>query len=128
MIFNIVFFISLTSVLLQGTTIPAVAKWLHVSLPGRVKSVTPADILLSESIKSEMAEFTIEPDSVVSGMKIVDLGFPLNARIALIKRDNSYLIPNGLTEIEPGDKLIVLAANKNILAAVTECLISSKPA
>ena len=74
-----------------------------------------------------MAEFTIEPDSVVSGMKIVDLGFPLNARIALIKRDNSYLIPNGLTIIEPGDKLIVLAANKNILAAVTECLISSKP-
>jgi hypothetical protein len=44
-------FISLTSVLLQGTTIPVVAKWLLVSLPARVKHVTAADILLSEPMK-----------------------------------------------------------------------------
>ncbi len=127
MIFNIVFFISLTSVLLQGTTIPVVAKWLHVSLPSRVKTVTPADILLSESINSEMVEFTIAPDSNVAGMKIVDLGFPQNARIALIKRDNRYMIPHGMTVLETGDILIVLAGNKNILAAVTECLLAEKP-
>jgi len=127
MIFNIVFFISLTSVLLQGTTIPMVAKWLHVSLPARVKTVTPADILLSESINSEMVEFTIAPESAVAGMKIVDLGFPQNARIALIKRDNKYLIPDGMTIIEGDDRLIVLAGNKNILDAVTECLLSDKP-
>lgn len=127
MIFNIVFFISLTSVLLQGTTIPMVARWLHVSLPSRVKTVTPADILLSESINSEMVEFTIAPESAVAGMKIVDLGFPQNARIALIKRDNKYLIPDGMTVIEADDSLIVLAGNKNILAAVTECLLLDKP-
>lgn len=127
MIFNIVFFISLTSVLLQGTTIPVIAKWLHVSLPARVKTVTAADILLSDQINSEMAEFTIAPESVVAGMKIVDLGFPQNARIALIKRDNKYLIPDGMTVIQPGDRLIVLAGNKNILEAVTECLLSDNP-
>jgi cell volume regulation protein A len=127
MIFNIVFFISLTSVLLQGTTIPIVARWLHVSLPSRVKTVTPADILLSEPINSEMVEFTIEPGSAVAGMKIVDLGFPQNARIALIKRDNKYLIPDGMTVIEADDRLIVLAGNKSILEAVTECLMSDSP-
>ena len=127
MIFNIVFFISLTSVLLQGTSIPLVARWLHVSLPSRVKTVTPADILLSEPINSEMVEFIISPESAVAGMKIVDLGFPQNARIALIKRENKYLIPDGMTVIEANDRLIVLAGNKNILAAVTECLLSEKP-
>ncbi|MDM8003268.1 MAG: potassium/proton antiporter [Bacteroidota bacterium] len=127
MIFNIVFFISLTSVLLQGTTIPVVAKWLHVSLPARVKNVTAADILLSEPINSELAEFTISPESVVAGMKIIDLGFPQNARIALIKRDSKYLIPDGMTVIQAGDRLIVLAGNKNILEAVTECLLSDNP-
>ncbi|NLE36199.1 MAG: potassium/proton antiporter [Bacteroidales bacterium] len=127
MIFNIVFFISLTSVLLQGTSIPLVAKWLHVSLPARVKNVTAADILLSEPISSELAEFTIAPDSVVAGMKIIDLGFPQNARIALIKRENQYVIPDGMTVIQPEDKLIVLAGNKNILEAVTECLLSDNP-
>ena len=128
MIFNIVFFISITSVLLQGTTIPLIARWLHVSLPARVKTVTPADILLSESINSEMVEFTIARESAVAGMKIIDLGFPQNARIALIKRDSKYLIPDGMTVIEAGDILIVLAGNKNILAEVTECLLSEKTA
>ncbi len=127
MIFNIVFFITLTSVLLQGTSIPLVAKWLHVSLPARVKNVTAADILLSEPISSELAEFTIAQDSVVAGMKIIDLGFPQNARIALIKRENQYVIPDGMTVIQPEDKLIVLAGNKNILEAVTECLLSDNP-
>ena len=127
MIFNIVFFISLTSVLLQGTTIPIVARWLHVSLPARVKTVTAADILLSEPINSELAEFLIEPESVVSGMKIIDLGFPKNARIAMIKRDNQYIIPDGMTVIHTGDRLIVLAGSKNILEAVTECLLSDNP-
>jgi cell volume regulation protein A len=127
MIFNIVFFISITSVLLQGTTIPTVAKWLHVSLPARVKPVTPADILLSDSVNSEMAEFIISPDSAVSGKKIIELGFPQNARIALIKRNDNYLIPDGLTLLEAGDKLIVLAGNKDILASVTECLLSDNP-
>lgn len=127
MIFNIVFFISLTSVMLQGTTIPTLARWLHVSLPSRVKSVTPADILLSEPINSEMAEFSIAPESAVAGMKIVDLGFPQNARIALIKRDNKYLIPDGLTVIEADDNLIVLAGNRSILETVSDCLLSDKP-
>jgi cell volume regulation protein A len=127
MIFNIVFFISLTSVLLQGTTIPVVAKWLHVSLPARVKHVTAADILLSEPMNSELAEFTIAPESVVAGMKIIDLGFPQNARIALIKRDKAYVIPDGMTIIHPGDKLIVIAGNKIVLEAVTECLLSDNP-
>ncbi len=127
MIFNIVFFISLTSVLIQGTTIPVVAKWLHVSLPARIKATTPADILLSEPINSELAEFTIAPGNTVAGMKIIDLGFPKNARIALIKRNKEYIIPEGNTVILDGDRLIVLAGNKNILEAVTECLLSDNP-
>ncbi|MFZ2286233.1 MAG: potassium/proton antiporter [Bacteroidales bacterium] len=128
MIFNIVFFISITSVLLQGTTIPVVARWLHVSLPARVKSVTPADILLSDSISSEMAEFVIAPESRVAGLKIVDLGFPKHARIALIKRAGKYLIPDGLTVIGADDRLIVLAGSKSILENVTKCLLSDTPA
>lgn len=127
MIFNLVFFISLTSVLLQGTTIPVVAKWLHVSLPARVKHVTVADILLSEPMNSELTEFTIAQESALAGMKLIDLRFPQNARIALIKRDREYVIPDGMTVIHPGDRLIVIAGNKNILHEVTECLLSDNP-
>ena len=127
MIFNIVFFISLTSVLIQGTSIPLVAKWLHVSLPARVKAVTPADILLSEPINSEMAEFTVSGESAVAGMKIIDLRFPQNARIAMIKRNSKYIIPDGMTVILEGDKLIVLTGSKSALETVTGCLLAENP-
>ena len=126
MIFNIVFFISLTSVLIQGTSLPKVAKWLHVSLPAKVKSITVADILLSESINSKMAEITISPDTYAAGMKIVDLRFPQNVRIALLKRGETYLIPDGSTIIEPGDILFVLAGSKEILSSMTEKLVDTR--
>jgi len=124
MIFNIVFFISLTSVILQGSTISKVAKWFHVSLPARVKAITPSDLLLSESLNSEMAEITISPENSASGMKIVDLGFPQNARIALLKRGQKYLIPDGLTVIKTGDKLYLIAGNKEILESVIDNLLT----
>ena len=125
MIFNIVFFISLTSVIIQGATIPKIAKWLHVLLPAKVKAVTPADILLSESFNSALAEITITPGNFAAGMKIIDLGFPKNARIALLRRNNKYLIPDGLTQIMEGDKLLVIAGTKDILDSVSDCLTGS---
>jgi cell volume regulation protein A len=127
MIFNIVFFISLSSVLLQGTLIPKMARWLHVALPARVKPIMPADILLSEPLNSEMAEVTISFESPASGMKIIDLGFPQNARIALLRRGNKYMIPDGQTIIMPEDKLILIAGNKEILNSVVDNLCSAKP-
>src|SRR5688500_3631998 len=42
-IFNLVFFISVSSVLLQGTTLPLIAKWLHVSVPEKLKRKFPLD-------------------------------------------------------------------------------------
>jgi cell volume regulation protein A len=59
-------------------------------------------------------------------MKIIDLGFPQNARIALLKRNEKYLIPDGLTMLKGGDKLLVIAGTKDILASVSESLMGSK--
>ncbi len=126
MIFNIVFFISLTSVLIQGTSITRFAKWLHVLLPAKVKSVTPADILLSDSINSHMVEMTISEGYRAAGMKIVDLHFPQNVRIALIKKEGSYVIPDGSTVIGPGDVLFIIATNKDVLNSVTDMIAEPK--
>ena len=46
MIFNIVFFVSLSSVLVQGTSLSLIAKWLHVALPGKAKPKSPVDTCL----------------------------------------------------------------------------------
>ena len=108
-IFNIVFFISVTSIILQGTTLGLVAKWFHVSLPEKLKPRVPYDLILSERVNSVMEEIHIPPNSFPVGKKIIDLNIPQAALIAMINRNNSFITPNGSTIIESDDILIVLA-------------------
>jgi cell volume regulation protein A len=122
MIFNLVFFISLTSVLLQGTTLRFVAKLLHVSVPEKAKQRTPPDIELSDTMKSELTEIEIDDRSQAIGKRILEIGFPRAALIALIKRRGVFITPNGSTIIEPGDKLVIIAENAESLKLVHECL------
>ncbi len=122
MIFNIVFFVSVTSVVIQGTTLPVIAKWLHVALPERVKRREPADILLSEQIKKSMEEVVITPGSCADGKQVVDLHFPPTAIIALIKRGEQYITPNGSTVIRAGDRLVILSETREGMEKVYQCL------
>jgi len=57
MIFNIVFFVSVTSVMIQGTTLSVVARLLHVALPGKMKPRTEIDKLIEDFPKSKLREF-----------------------------------------------------------------------
>lgn len=123
MIFNLVFFISLSSVLLQGTTLLRVAKWLHVSVPEKAKQKTPPDIELSDTLKSELTEIDIKENCRAVGKKIVDLGFPRTALIALIKRKGKFITPNGSTVIEADDRLIIIAESPESLELVNACLL-----
>ncbi len=125
-IFNIVFFVSLTSVLIQGTTLSIVAKWLHVGLPESAKPLSPTDELLSEHPKAIMKEITISESCPATGVKIVNLNFPKKAIIAMIERDGNYITPNGLTVIEANDKLVVLTDKPEILDKVYASLSLSK--
>lgn len=111
-IFNIVFFISVSSLLLQGTTLSIFAKWLNVALPEDEKPKTPLDSLLSDSAKTIMAEIEIPESGLAVGKKIVDLHFPKSALIAMIKRNDQFIIPRGATEIEAADTLIVVSDNQ----------------
>jgi cell volume regulation protein A len=122
MIFNIVFFISVTSILIQGTTLSIVAKWLGVGLPETQKKFTDTDLLLTENPKAIMKELIITKECFAVDKKIIELGFPKNAIIAMIKRGESYIIPNGLTIVEVNDTLIVLADRPEVFDEVHKTL------
>lgn len=122
MIFNIVFFISITSVLIQGTTLPIVAKWLHLTLPEKLKLRTLTDIEMSDGIKSVLTEIIIPENSSIIGKQIVQLGLPKTSLISIIKRDNKFITPKGATIIMKDDRLYVLTESREILEKVFECL------
>ena len=122
MIFNIVFFISVTSVLIQGTTLSIVAKWLRVALPAQEKRMTATDMLLMDNPKTLLKEIPVGTDCYAANKQIVELGFPKHAIIAMIKRDGEFITPNGSTIIEDKDTLFVLADKEEIIDEVNRVL------
>ena len=115
MIFNLVFFISVTSVLLQGSALHLVADWLKVTVPKKAKRMTALDHELYDTIQSELVEVILHGNSDAVGKAIVKLKLPKPALIVLIVREGKYIQPNGSTILEEGDKLLLLATNKDIL-------------
>lgn len=122
MIFNLVFFVAVSSVLIQGTTLTLLAKWLNLGLPEGEKAPPIPDLLLSQSAKAVLKEIRIKPTYFAAGKKIVSLDFPKTAIIAMIKRGEEFITPGGSTVIESGDILFVLSDTKEGMDAVYACV------
>lgn len=117
-IFNLVFFISTISVLLQGTTLPVVARWLKVIVPQKVKRKFALDLEMSDTPDSEMMEILLPDTSPAIGNSLVNLDFPKKAFIVMIQRNGKYIRPGGSTVLEKGDRLLVLASNTEVIEDV----------
>ncbi|WP_282180180.1 potassium/proton antiporter [Maribacter stanieri] len=124
-IFSIVFFISVSSVLIQGTTLSIFAKWLNVALPDEVKPIAENDRYILNLPKSAMEEVSISPNSFAVEKRIIDLHFPRSAFIVMIKRDGKFVRPGGSTVIESNDTLVLLLDNEESLKEVNEILDQS---
>jgi cell volume regulation protein A len=123
-IFNLVFFIVLTSVLLQGTSIPLVARWLEVDEPVEEKTIYPIEFVPTEGIKSALEEVRVPDGSTAVGKQIVKLGFPKGALIVLVNRANEFIIPSGGITLEAGDTLLVLGDRESL--ARTRSIVDSR--
>jgi cell volume regulation protein A len=109
LIFNLVFFIVLTSVLLQGTSIPIVARILKVDAPAPVKVDYPIEMTNTGAITSDLVEVEVPAYSAVDGKAIIDAGLPPGALVVLLSRNKEFIVPSGSTVIQAGDKLLLFA-------------------
>ena len=121
-IFSIVFFISVSSVLIQGTSLSIFAKWLNVALPDEVKPIAENERYILNLPKSEMEEVKILPHSFAVEKRIIDLHFPMSAFIVMIKRNGKFVRPGGSTVIEANDTLVLLLDNEESLKEVNVIL------
>lgn len=125
LIFNVVFFIVITSALLQGWSIPSVAKLLKVDAPATHKRRYPIEFAPVEGVDTELVELIVPYNSDFAGKTIIEIGLPVDSLIALISRDDNFLVPSAGTVILEGDVLLVLV-NKNNLETVRTILAHVK--
>lgn len=122
-LFVVTFFVSVISLLLQGPTIPFVARKLNVLTPLNRKRRSTLDIeMMSWKNKSEMRCVKIEPDFNCVGKEIVKLKLPNSIVIATIRRNGKYFISDGRTRLAAGDELFVLTDDQSDFEDLMHCL------
>lgn len=109
LIFNTVFFVVLVSALLQGTTIPFVAKKLKLDGIDEGETRYPIEFAEESEWKGDLQEIVIPDHSWVVNRSIVEIGLPGEFLVVLISRGSEFLIPNGSIVLLPGDKILGLA-------------------
>lgn len=108
-IFNIVFFITIVSLLIQGTTVNRMAAWLGLAKKGERKD--EFGIEFPEEIKAAMSEIEVTESLLSNGDRLMDLPLPDNTLVVMIKRDGIFFIPKGKTRLHEKDKLLVISDN-----------------
>ena len=116
MIFNIVFFITILSLVVQGSSLSWMAKLLGLSRKTKKEmKLTEFDVEFSEDIKSAMSEITVKKSHLKHGNKIMDMTIPEKTLIVMVKRDHHYFIPKGNTELNEGDILLLISDDEKAL-------------
>lgn len=114
-LFNLIFFVVLTSVLLQGKTLATVARWLGLDTWMRISPSYPLSFDRTPgSGGEETREIDLLPDSCVVGRTVSELNFPEGVTILLVHRGTRFLIPKGGTLLESGDALLIFGERASL--------------
>ena len=107
-IYGIVFVVVAFSVVVQGASVPFVARRLGV--PMRIVEPSPWDISIRVRDEPEgVQRFVVRGGSRAAGVPIRDLPLAERAWISLIVRSQQPLEARGRTVLEPGDEVLVLS-------------------
>ena len=115
-IFNIVFFCTLVSLLIQGTSLAQFAMWLGLAgKPQRSRRSDDFDIAFADNIKTVTSEITITREALKHGTTLMNMPLPEHTLVVMVKREDLYFVPTGSTELQENDRLLVIANNQEAL-------------
>ena len=107
-LFDVVFVITLLSLSLQGSTITTAAHWLGLATD-EPKAGNDFGIELPDELESKLSEITLTEESLAGGNRLQDMHFPKGTLVMMVKRGNSFIVPNGQLELQKGDILLTIA-------------------
>jgi cell volume regulation protein A len=112
--FDLIFFVVVTSVLLQGTTISWAARVLGLHSHRRPEPHHRLQITSIEQTDRRIAEYYIDPKSPAAGRLIKDLTLPQDTFIAMLVRSGQVVAPRGHTRLEAGDHVFILSRKRDL--------------
>lgn len=113
-IFNLVFFIVISSALIQGWTIKYITKIFKVSAKSEQEINSPIQFESLGNNTSELFDIIVPFNSKMKRKTIIDLNLPKDCLIIFVCRDEIFFVPNGNTLLEAGDVLQILMSKKDL--------------
>ncbi|WP_433245843.1 potassium/proton antiporter [Streptosporangium sp. CA-135522] len=107
LVFNEVFVIVVVYTLVQGPTLPFVAKLLGLSTPDEARDLEVESAPLEE-LNADLLQIRVPPTSKLHGVEIFELRLPTDAQVTLIVRDGRTFVPADSTRIRIDDQLLVV--------------------
>jgi cell volume regulation protein A len=107
-LFNIVFIVVVLSALIQGSTVEALAKALHVTSPEPARPRPLADWGTIRRLGAEIVEYPVSPVDGIVGRHVGDLGLPDAATVNVIVRGGDAIPPTASVRVKAGDRLHLL--------------------
>jgi cell volume regulation protein A len=104
-IFNVVFFITILSLAVQGSTLTFVADKLGLSESVREDSF---GIDLPDNIQADLTEVDVTENFLQGGSLLREVTLPENTLVVFVKRGDRYIVPRGHTRLAVGDVLLLV--------------------
>jgi potassium/hydrogen antiporter len=107
-LFHLVFFVVLVSALVQGWSLPQVARWLDVRVQAPPPPPVTLEITSLRHVNADIVEYAVETQSRAANKTIQEIGLPSGVLITMIARERELVAPHGGTVLEPGDYVFVM--------------------
>ena len=118
LLFNIVFFVTLLSLVVQGTTVSLMAEWLGLAYPERERIFN--DEVMNRMLDDSTTELTVTEAMLEPGHHLRDIVLPAATLVVMVARDGTFFVPKGNSVLRVGDKLLVVTENKSEVKSVVQ--------
>ena len=106
-IFNIVFFVTLLSLLIQGTSVIGCARMLKLT-DSSTTDEEEFGMELDEQLPTSLETMKLTEKDLAAGDTLGDLNLPQGTLVMMIKRGGRYMVPNGRLSLKRNDVLLII--------------------
>ncbi|WP_298632032.1 potassium/proton antiporter [uncultured Porphyromonas sp.] len=117
--FTIVFFITILSLLIQGTTVHSMADKLDL-IDYSVRENVFTDINLPQQIKSAISEIIVNDQMLSKSDMMRDLELPDHTLAIMVQREGQFFIPRGHTQLRIDDHVLFISDDQEALVQAYE--------
>ena len=108
LLFHVVFFAVLVSAVLQGWTMPPLARWLGLQTTPPARAPVSLEITSLRDVDGDIVEYTVARDTLAAERHVRDLRLPDGAVVAMLVREREIIPPRGSTLVREGDHVFLV--------------------